>query len=74
MSDPTVTPPVQPPVPPDQPSDFDISEEYGTARKNLPPVAESAVAKSADNIRFQAEFKARVLPEIDTWWQARVRR
>jgi len=38
MSDPTVTPPVQPPVPPDQPSDFDISEEYGTARKNLPPV------------------------------------
>ena len=37
MSDPTVTPPVQPPVPPDQPSDFDISEEYGTARKNLPP-------------------------------------
>jgi hypothetical protein len=38
MSDPTVTPPVQPPVPPAQPSDFDISEEYGTARKNLPPV------------------------------------
>jgi hypothetical protein len=37
MSDPTVTPPVQPPLPPDQPSDFDISEEYGTARKNLPP-------------------------------------
>jgi hypothetical protein len=37
MSDPTVTPPVQPPVPPAQPSDFDISEEYGTARKNLPP-------------------------------------
>jgi hypothetical protein len=36
MSDPTVTPPAQPPVP-DQPTDFDISEEYGTARKNLPP-------------------------------------
>ena len=36
MSDPTVPPPVQPPVP-DQPTDFDISEEYGTARKNLPP-------------------------------------
>ena len=33
-----------------------------------------AVAKAADNIRFQAEFKARVLPEIDAWWQARVRR
>ena len=28
----------QPPVPPDRPTDFDISEEYGTARKNLPPV------------------------------------
>jgi hypothetical protein len=37
MSDPTVTPPVQAPVPPDRPTDFDISEEYGTARKNLPP-------------------------------------
>lgn len=42
MSDPTVTPPEQPPAPerpsvPDQPTDFDISEEYGTARKNLPP-------------------------------------
>jgi hypothetical protein len=42
MSDPTVTPPEQPAAPgnpavPDQPTDFDISEEYGTARKNLPP-------------------------------------
>ena len=36
MSDPAVTPPTQPPVP-DQPTDFDISEEYGTARKSLPP-------------------------------------
>jgi hypothetical protein len=43
MSDPAVTPPAQPPAPgqppvPDRPTDFDISEEYGTARKNLPPV------------------------------------
>lgn len=43
MSDPAVTPPAQPPAPehssvPDQPTDFDISEEYGTARKNLPPL------------------------------------
>lgn len=43
MSDPTVTPLPQPaasaqPAVPDQPTDFDISEEYGTARKNLPPV------------------------------------
>jgi hypothetical protein len=37
MSDPTVTPPEQRPLLPDQPTDFDISEEYGTARKNLPP-------------------------------------
>jgi hypothetical protein len=42
MSDPTITPPAQPippdrPSVPDQPTDFDISEEYGTARKNLPP-------------------------------------
>lgn len=42
MSDPTVTPPPRPAAPgnpsvPDQPTDFDISEEYGTARKNLPP-------------------------------------
>jgi hypothetical protein len=37
MSDPTVTPPERPPLPPDQPTDFDIGEEYGTARKNLPP-------------------------------------
>jgi len=44
------------------------------ARKNLPPVVESAVAKAADNIRFQAELKTRVLPEIDAWWQARIRR
>ena len=42
MSDPAVTPPAQDPAPehpsvPDQPTDFDISEEYGTARKSLPP-------------------------------------
>jgi hypothetical protein len=38
MSNPAVTPPPPPPPPaPDQPTDFDISEEYGTARKNLPP-------------------------------------
>jgi len=37
MSDSAVTPPDERPLPPDQPTDFDISEEYGTARKNLPP-------------------------------------
>jgi aminopeptidase N len=44
------------------------------AQKNLPPVAGEAVAKAADNIRFQAEFKERVRPQIDAWWRARVRR
>ncbi|HEY3897438.1 MAG TPA: M1 family metallopeptidase [Chthoniobacter sp.] len=44
------------------------------AQQNLPPVAQPAVARAADNIRFHAEFKARVLPQIDAWWQARVRR
>jgi len=44
------------------------------AKKNLPPSVSTAVAKTADNIRFQAEFKARALPQIDAWWQARVRR
>ncbi len=44
------------------------------AKKNLPPSVSIAVAKSADNIRFQAEFKARALPQIDAWWQARVQR
>jgi len=27
------------------------------------------VAKAADDIRFQAEFKQRALPEIDAWWK-----
>jgi aminopeptidase N len=44
------------------------------ARDNLPPVAQYAVAKAADNIRFHAEMKARVLPQIDAWWEAEVRR
>jgi aminopeptidase N len=44
------------------------------ALKNLPAGVAPAVAKSADNIRFRADFKARVLPQIDAWWQARIRR
>ena len=41
------------------------------AREHLPPDVAVAVAKSADNIRFNAEFRARALPQIDAWWQAR---
>lgn len=44
------------------------------AKKNLPPDVAVEVAKSADNIRFQAEFRERVLPQIDAWWQARLGR
>ncbi len=44
------------------------------AQKILPPAVGTSVAKAADNIRFRAEFKARVLPQIDAWWQARVGR
>jgi len=53
MSDPSV--PLQPPAPasdvvvpvapagPDSPTDFNIGEEYGTARKNLPPAGIVAI-------------------------------
>ncbi|EDY17097.1 Peptidase M1 membrane alanine aminopeptidase [Chthoniobacter flavus Ellin428] len=44
------------------------------AKTNLPPVTAPAVAQAADDIRFQATFKARALPQIDTWWQAKVQR
>jgi hypothetical protein len=44
------------------------------AQKNLPPTVGPSVAKTVDNIRFEAEFKARALPQIDAWWQARLRR
>jgi aminopeptidase N len=39
------------------------------AQKNLPPAVHHSVAKSADEIRFEAEFKQRALPEIDAWWK-----
>src|SRR5215467_4431323 len=46
MNDSPVTPP--PPTPPSAPvpnqqNDFDIAEEYGTARKNLPPAGIVAI-------------------------------
>jgi hypothetical protein len=56
MSSPTPTPPPVPPTPstssepieaqqtgPNQQTDFDIAEEYGTARKNLPPAGIVAI-------------------------------
>jgi hypothetical protein len=46
MPDPPVTPPPPPEAPAasDQPTNFDISEEYGTARKNLPPAGIVAIS------------------------------
>ena len=41
------------------------------AQRNLPPAVRPAVAKAADEIRFQAEFKMRALPEINAWWSAK---
>jgi aminopeptidase N len=40
------------------------------AREKLPPDAKIAVAKAADDIRFNAEFKARALPAIAAWLRA----
>ena len=41
------------------------------AAKNLPPGAAPSVAKAADEIRFQAEFRWRVLPDIQAWAAAK---
>jgi aminopeptidase N len=41
------------------------------ASRNLPPQAGVSVAKAADDIRFKAELKARVLPETDAWIASR---
>ena len=44
MSSPSPTPPPSAPgTSSDQPTDFDIGEEYGTARKNLPPAGIVAI-------------------------------
>ncbi len=40
------------------------------ARTKLPPEAEYQVAKVADEIRFKASLKRRLLPDIDAWCRA----
>ncbi len=42
------------------------------ARKALPPDAKSEIAKTAEEIRFKADLKARLLPEIAKWIAAKV--
>jgi aminopeptidase N len=40
------------------------------AREKLPPESEYEVAKAIDEIRYKAEMKKRVLPEITAWCRA----
>jgi aminopeptidase N len=42
------------------------------AREKLPPATAPSVAKAADEIRFKAELKARILPQIEAWCRERV--
>lgn len=46
----------------------DELEDY--ARKTLPPDSQSKVNKVAETIRFKADFKARLLPQIAEWIKA----
>ena len=43
------------------------SELEAYAQKNLPSEAKSEIAKAAEEIRFKADLKARILPEIARW-------
>jgi len=53
------------------PKDAEMLEKY--ARTNLPPAAGKAVAKTADEIRFRADFKGRLLPPLENWMEAQSR-
>jgi hypothetical protein len=41
------------------------------AQKNLASDAKSEIAKAAEEIRFKADLKARLLPEIAKWIAAK---
>jgi aminopeptidase N len=47
----------------------DELEAFASAK--LPPEAQPQVARAADEIRFKAALKARLVPEIDAWCRAR---
>ena len=53
------------------PSEERAAELEQWAAKNLPPGARPSVAKSADEIRFQAQFRKSALPEIEAWFAAK---
>ena len=43
------------------------------AQKYLPPGAKRSIDKAAERIRFKADFKARLLPEINKWIEQRAK-
>ena len=53
------------------PSEERAAELEQWAGKNLPPGAGPSVAKSADEIRFQTQFRQHALPEIEAWFSAK---
>jgi len=53
------------------PKDAEALEKY--ARTNLPQAAGKAVAKTMDEIRFRADFKARLLPQLENWMETQSR-
>ncbi|HEV7868258.1 MAG TPA: M1 family aminopeptidase, partial [Chthoniobacteraceae bacterium] len=53
-------------------SDEQRAQELETfARAKLPPDAAPQVAKAADEVRFKASLKKRLLPDIDAWLRER---
>jgi aminopeptidase N len=51
------------------PKDTETLERY--AKANLPGAAERAVAKAIDEIGFRAEFKQRLVPQLNEWMAER---
>jgi aminopeptidase N len=54
-----------------EPKDAETLEKY--ARTNLPEAAGKSVAKAVDEIGFRAEFKQRLLPQLNAWMAQGVR-
>ncbi len=47
------------------PKDAEVLQSY--AKENLPASAADSVAKAVDEIGFRAEFKKRLVPELEAW-------
>jgi aminopeptidase N len=50
-----------------EPKDVEMLEKYAKAR--LPESAGKSVAKAVDEIGFRAEFKQRLVPQLNTWME-----